>query len=198
MVIDSVFKHWPDMTGGHFGTVDIPAIMGITTVPPYYYIALVFCVVTVFILHRLDKSRYGRELYAIGNAEDLAEVNGINILRHRLFAFGIGACFAGLAGSIHASYYTYIAPGSFSLFSTIVILIWCVVGGPQKLWGPIIATVALTIIAEFLRMSGPLSGILYGAVLLIFIMAAPRGLTGLVDALRARLRKRESLDAGTK
>ncbi len=198
VIFYAILMNLHDITGGYAGIQQIPAIMGITTLPPHYYIILAFCAVTVFIMHRLDKSRFGRELYAIGDADHLAEVIGINILRHRLFAFGIGACFAGFAGSLHASYYAYIAPPAFSMISTIIILAWVVVGGSQKLWGPIVAAIALTLFAEITRLSGPLSGILYGVILFIFVMTMPRGIVGAVDILRERFRRRESLDAVTK
>lgn len=198
VIFYAILMNWHVMTGGYAGIKDIPPIMGITTVPPYYYLAMVFCAATIFIMYRLDRSRYGRELYAIGDAEGLADVIGINVFRHRLLAFAIGAGFAGFAGSIHASYYSYIAPASFSLISTIIVIAWCVVGGARTLWGPIIATVALTLFAESLRLSGALNGILYAAVLFIFIMMAPHGISGLVDTLRERRRRREYLEVGTK
>ncbi|MFC1950423.1 branched-chain amino acid ABC transporter permease [Chloroflexota bacterium] len=201
VIFYAILMNWFELTGGYAGIMQIPPVLSsITTgaLKPNYYLILAFCAVTILIMYRLDKSRYGQELYAIGDAENLAEVVGINILRHRLFAFGLGAMFAGFAGSMHASYYAYIAPPAFSMITTIIILAWVVVGGSQKLWGPIVAAVALTLFAELLRMSGPLSGILYGVVLFIFVMTMPRGVVGAVDSFRARFRKHESLYETTK
>ena len=186
MVMDSVFDQWRGMTGGPSGLNGIPPIMGFETVTPYYYMILAFTVLTIFIMHRLWRSRFGGELVAIGEAEELAEVTGINIFRHRVLAFAIGALFAGFAGSLFAHYSSFISPGSFSMWLTIYILIWCVVGGVRKLWGPIAGAVLMTLIAEFLRMSGTIQALLYATALLIVIMTTPSGIAGLVDTLRER------------
>lgn len=186
-VMDSVFKHWISMTGGATGLRGIPPIMGFGSVTPYYYITMVLAALTALIMYRLDRSRFGAELLAIGDADDLAEAIGINVVRHRVLAFVIGALFAGFAGSIYVHYAGFIAPANFSLWSTIYILVWCVVGGERKLWGPIAGATLLTLIAELLRMSGTLQAILYSAALLIVVMTMPRGIVGLVDTLRERL-----------
>lgn len=189
-VMDSIFSKWRDMTGGYNGVKGIPSIMGLEGVMPYYYIILAFAVLTIFIMYRLDRSRFGVELMAIGDADDLAEVTGISVVRHRALAFAIGALFAGFAGSLYAHYSGFIAPANFTIWFTVYILIWCVVGGPRKLWGPIVGAVVMTLIAEFLRMSGTMQAILYGVVLLTVLMAMPYGIVGLVDSLRIRSGKR--------
>ena len=76
------------------------------------------------------------------------------------------------------------------MWFTVYILIWVVVGGPRKLWGPIVGAVFMTLIAEFLRMSGTMQAILYGIVLLIVLMVMPYGIAGLIDSLRARFSRR--------
>lgn len=197
MVMFSVIKHWPSVTQGVKGIHGIPPVMGLTTVTPYYYLALIVAAVTIFVMYRLDRSRFGRELLAIGDADALAEVIGINVVRHRVMAFAIGALFAGFAGSIYAHYIRFICPDSFPLWTTIYILIWCVLGGARKVWGPIVGAVMLTLIAEQLRLTGELipglvllTGVLqalfYAAVLLAVVMIMPQGIVGLVDTLRTR------------
>ncbi len=194
-VIDSVFRHWNSLTGGPGGLKGIPPIMEFTTVAPYYYIALIFTALTIFIMYRLDRTRFGAELYAIGDADDLAEITGINVVGHRVLAFAIGAFFAGLAGSIYAHYMRFIAPSSFSMWVTIYILVWCVLGGERKVWGPIAGAILLTLSAEILRMSGTMQAILYAALLLAVVMVMPKGIAGLVDTIQAR--RREGIGAIT-
>jgi len=197
-VMDSVFRHWGSMTGGPGGLKDIPPLMGLETVTPYYYVVMLLAVLVVFILYRLDKSRFGAELLAIGDADDLAEVVGIDVVRHRVLAFAIGALFAGFAGSIYAHYMRFISPSAFSMFFTLYILIWCVMGGERKLWGPIAGATFLTLVAEFLRMSGPRQAILYSAALLAVVMLMPHGFVGLVDDLRTKRGTSESSAKNTK
>ena len=186
MVMFSVIKHWPSVTQGVKGIHGIPPVMGFTAMTPYYYLALIVVALTIFAMYRLDRSRFGIELLAIGDADDLAEVIGINVVRHRVIAFAIGALFAGFAGSIYAHYVRFICPESFPLFTTIYILIWCVIGGGRKVWGPIAGAVMLTLIAELLRLIGVLQMLFYAAALFIVVMAMPQGIAGLVDTLRTR------------
>ena len=92
--------------------------------------------ITVLFMYRIERSRFGRELAPIGSAEGLASVSGINVLRNRVLAFAIGAAFAGFAGSLFAHDAAYIAPTNFTMWGTIYILVWLVIGGARKMWGP--------------------------------------------------------------
>ena len=197
-VMNTVFMQWRGMTGGASGIPDIPPIMGFTTVTPYFYIILAFTAVTIFIMYLFDRSRFGSELMAIGEAEDLAEVIGIDVLRHRMVAAAIGALFAGFAGSLFAHYESFIAPASFPMWTAIYILSWCVIGGVRKFWGPIVGAVLMTAISEYGRMMGAMHAIFYAAVLLAVIMAMPNGIVGLVDTLRTRFGRRQYLGGDTK
>ena len=172
--------------------------MGWTSVDAYYYIVFAFLIVTVLILYRLDRSRYGAELYAVGESDSLAESLGINVTAHRVLAFAIGAFFAGLAGSLYAHYIGFITPSSFGLFFTVYVFIWTVVGGERKVWGPLAGAALLTLVAELLRMSGTAQAILYSVVLLIAVMTMPNGIVGLVDIVRVRLggRKKDGSSPG--
>ena len=197
VAVGTVLKQWQGVTGGTQGIHNIPPIMGFTTVTPYYYIALAFMAVTIFVMYRMDHSRFGAELLAIGDSEALAEVTGININRHRVLAFSIGALFAGFAGSIYAHYIRFVHPNAFTMWFSLYILIWCVMGGPRKFWGPIAGAVLMTSIAEGLRMSGVLQAIFYSIALLITIMTMPNGIAGLVDSLRVRSERRKAGINGT-
>lgn len=185
-VVDTVFANWISVTGGRSGVRNIPPITGFRSVRPYYYLILVFAAMVIFLLYRLDKSRFSEELRAIGDDDRLAETVGINVSKHRITAFAIGAFVAGLAGSIFAHYLGYISPMSFSIWDNLYILIWVVIGGASQFWGPITGAAFMTLLAEGLRMSGKLEAIVYAAALFVVIMTMPEGLTGLVDTLRLR------------
>jgi branched-chain amino acid transport system permease protein len=184
VVMHSVFKHWKGLTNGSAGLRGIPPIGEFTGVIPYYYMALILCLFTVIIMYRIDKSRFGQELMAIGEDDVLAGATGINVVRHRVLAHTIGALFAGFAGSLFAHYARYIAPKSFNLWFTVYILFWCVLGGEKKFWGPIAGAVLLTLIAELLRMTGVLQAIFYAVAVLVVVMTMPHGIAGLVENLR--------------
>jgi branched-chain amino acid transport system permease protein len=187
-VMDSVFREWRTLTGGAGGLAGIPPIFGFTSVAAYYYISVLFAALTIFCMYRLSRSRFSAELFAIGDADELATAIGINVSRHRMIAFAVGALFAGFAGSIYASYISFIAPNSFSLAFTIYILIWCVLGGVREFWGPIAGAALLTLSAEMLRISGTLQALLYAVVLLTVVMTMPNGIAELVETLLTKLR----------
>ena len=192
-VTNIIAIHWKDLTGGYTGLVSIPGIMGIGGVIPNYYMIMAFTAGMVFVLYRLDRSRFGQELIAIGDSDILSEAIGINVFRYRVLAFSIGALIAGFAGSMYAHYQTFINPLCFTMFSTIYIIVWCVVGGYRKLWGPVVGAVIMTVLSEALHFSAELQAILYSIILLIFVMLMPRGVVGLVDDLRTKLRRRRQI-----
>ena len=193
VVVDTIITQWAGLTGGQGGIRNIPPIMGLTGVMPYYYIVLVFTALIILFMWRLDRSRFGRELMAVGDADNLAEVTGINVDRHRIIAFAIGAFIAGLGGSIYAHYLGFISPLNFGLFATLYILIWVVLGGERKLWGPIAGAVMMTSIAEGTRSSGTLQALIYAGILLAVIMAMPQGIVGLVDTIRVKRAQRKGV-----
>jgi branched-chain amino acid transport system permease protein len=185
-VMDSVFTHWTSLTGGAAGVVVLAPIIGVGSQTQDYFVILAFAVITVLIMYRIERSRFGRELAPIGSAEGLASVSGINVLRNRVLAFAIGAAFAGFAGSLFAHDAAYISPSNFSMWGTIYILVWLVVGGVRRMWGPLLGAVIMTLIAEYLRMSGILQALFYAGILLLVVMVMPQGIVGLVDYIRAK------------
>lgn len=190
-VMESVFLHWTSLTGGDAGVLVTATLIGSGTQTQDYFVILAFTVITIIVMYRIERSRFGRELAPIGSAEGLAAVSGINVLKDRVLAFAIGAAFAGFAGSLFAHDAAYISSNNFSMWGTIYILVWLTVGGARKMWGPIVGAVAMTLIAETLRMSGMLQALFYSGVLLVVVMAMPHGIVGLVDAVKARLARRD-------
>lgn len=189
-VMDSVFLHWTSLTGGDAGVLVGATIIAAGTQAQDYFVILAFTLISILVFYRIDRSRFGRELAPIGSAESLAAVSGINILKTRLLAFSIGAGFAGLGGSLFAHHSAYISSNNFSMWGTIYILVWLAVGGVRRMWGPIVGAVAMTLIAELLRMSGIWQALFYSVVLLLAMMVMPQGIVGLADTVKARLAKR--------
>jgi len=194
-VMNSVFLHWSSLTGGDAGIAVFAPIIGTGTQTQDYFVVLAFAIVTVLIMYRLERSRFGRELAPIGSAEGLASVSGVNVFRNRLLAFAIGAAFAGFAGSLFAHDAAYISANDFSWWGSVYILVWLVIGGERKMWGPIVGAVVMTVVAEGLRMSGIMQALFYSGVLLLTVMAMPQGIVGLVDYIRTKVgRSRTSND----
>jgi branched-chain amino acid transport system permease protein len=114
------------------------------------YVAIVI-VVLVFFFARLERSSLGRAMDSIHQDETAAEVTGIDVVRTKLFAFGLGAAIAGLAGGLYAHQATYMDSSTFNIMVAVEILIFVVVGGGSTYWGPLLGAGFLTLLPEFLR-----------------------------------------------
>ena len=137
-----------------------PLVIGDVTIPSvtlYYYLFLSLVVVSVVICHRLETSRIGRAWMAIREDEIAAKAMGINTRNMKLLAFGMGATFGGVSGSMFASFQGFVSPESFSLMESVMIVAMIVLGGLGHLPGVILGAVLLAALPEVLRyVAGPL------------------------------------------
>ncbi|RYG14894.1 MAG: ABC transporter ATP-binding protein [Burkholderiales bacterium] len=162
----------------------------LASVSLYYYLFLTLVVVSVVICHRLEVSRIGRAWMAIREDEIAAKAMGINTRNMKLLAFGMGATFGGVAGSMFGAFQGFVSPESFSLMESVMIVAMVVLGGIGHLPGVILGAVLLASLPEVLRyVAGPLQAMTGGrldsailrqlliAVAMITIMLLrPRGL----------------------
>jgi branched-chain amino acid transport system permease protein len=129
----------------------------ISSVVLYYYLFLLLVVFSVIICHRLETSRIGRAWMAIREDEIAAKAMGINTRNMKLLAFGMGATFGGVSGSMFASFQGFVSPESFSLMESVMIVAMVVLGGIGHLPGVILGAVMLAALPEVLRyVAGPL------------------------------------------
>ena len=156
----------------------------------YYYLFLVLVIGSVVLCHRLENSRIGRAWMAIREDEIAAKAMGIDTRNMKLLAFGMGATFGGVAGSMFASFQGFISPESFSLFESVMIVAMVVLGGLGHLPGVILGALLLAILPEGLRyvagdiqtMSGNrldaaiLRQLLIALAMIVVMLVRPRGL----------------------
>jgi branched-chain amino acid transport system permease protein len=141
-----------------------------------FYLTLAASAVAAYFAWRLENSRLGRAWMAVRDDEDVAQALGINLVKVKLLAYGIGAGFAGLAGSIFAVMLTSIYPSSFQLLISINVLALIIVGGMGSLPGVIVGAAALVGLPELLREFGEFRYLFYGAALIIMMRIKPEGL----------------------
>jgi branched-chain amino acid transport system permease protein len=143
---------------------------------PYYYLALSVVTVCLFILYRIENSRIGLTLHSVHWKAPLAESVGVNTWRYRALAFIIGSFFVGIAGALKIHYLGTITPNQFGIGFMVFILIWVIVGGYNKIYGPIIGVIVLTMFDESIRGFGELRPAIYGGMLILSILFLPLGL----------------------
>ena len=108
-------------------------------------------IVLLLIFSRLERSSLGRAMDSIHQDETAAEVMGIDVVRIKLLAFGLGAAIAGLAGALYAHHATYMDSTTFNIMLSVEVLMFVVVGGGSTYWGPLLGAAVLNAIPEFLR-----------------------------------------------
>ncbi len=189
VIIFSVLNNWVSLTKGPMGLPGIPqpVILGIEISSHYGFLLLVlfFALLTFFVSSRLVNSPFGRVLKAIREDEVFALSLGKNVAGFKVLIFIIGASLAAIAGSLYACYITFIDPTSFTVMESIFILSIVIIGGTGNLRGSVIGAIVLVTLPELLRFLGLPSAIaanmrqiIYGSLLVIFMMYRPQGLVG--------------------
>ncbi len=129
----------------------------------------VLVLVTLFLILNLMHSRTGRAVMAMRDNAIAAESIGISITRYKLLAFVASAVFAGMAGTLYAMNYSTVTAAKFDFNTSILVLVFVVLGGLGNIWGSMIAAALLTVLPELLRAVNDYRMLLY-AVLLIAMM----------------------------
>jgi branched-chain amino acid transport system permease protein len=138
-----------NLTGGNLGInpIDPPRFFGISfgsaSGIAAVYLGLILLLVAIVIARNLEKSRMGRAWMAIREDEIAAEMMGVNPVRTKLLAFGLGASFAGMAGVMQASYQGITTSDFFQFSTSILVLIMIILGGIGNIWGVIVGAIGL-------------------------------------------------------
>lgn len=153
---------------------------------PYYYILLIMTAGIVVMTYYLQKSRLGFFFVSIRENERLAQSLGIYPFKYKLVAFAISAFLTALGGSFYAQYLRYVDPRDvLGLNLSIEIALFGIVGGLGTATGPVIGSLLMVTLAELTRTYFGSAGagahvIVYGVILILIIIYAPKGLIGLL------------------
>jgi branched-chain amino acid transport system permease protein len=157
------------ITGGPMG------LNGIPLKTEFWQIVLLLAIV-LYILARLRRSKIGRAFEAIKADEVAAQLMGINVSGHKLFAFVLGGAIAGLAGGLNAHYTFTIGPGNYAFESAVDILTMAVFGGISNLIGPTVGATILTVLPEILRPFRDYRLAINGLILILVVLYLPNGI----------------------
>ena len=185
----SVMNNWVSFTAGPMGLPGIPqpAIFGwkITTHYDFLIVIFLLCVFTLWISHKIVSSPFGRVLKSIREDEIFVQAMGKNVASYKVLIFVIGAGMAAVAGVMYAYYISFIDPTSFTIMESIFIISIVIIGGAGNIWGSVLGAAVLVILPEALRFLGMPSSIaanmrqiIYGALLVIFMLFRPQGFIG--------------------
>ncbi len=189
VVILTVFINWTSLTNGHAGLPGIPRprVFGFVVDNPFKYVvlSLALAAVTYAICRRLTNSAFGRVLRAIRDDEIAVQATGKNVVLVKIVITAISSALGALGGSLYAHYITYINPSSFTLDESIFITSLVILGGTERLAGPVVGAFILLAVPEALKflaipdtVAAPMRQILYGALLILFMFVRPEGILG--------------------
>ena len=226
-IVPIVFLNLDKYTNGTNGIVGVqsPAFFGIDwsiiTPAPYYYLILALIAFTIFTNIRLRDSRLGRAWIAIREDEIAAASSGVNLVNTKLFAFGAGAFFSGIAGAYYAAKLGGTSPDNFSFNDSIIYLAMVVIGGIGSIPGVIVGALAVyainvLILAQLDTLAsdptnpvffiknfivhfipgftfGNIRELLFGIILVVIMIFRPEGL---IPSARRRRELRHAEDEG--
>ncbi|MBA3849406.1 MAG: branched-chain amino acid ABC transporter permease [Opitutus sp.] len=152
--------------------------LGLNGIPPYTSIfwVLAFAALTVFTIHCLVHSTYGRGFLATHDDEIAAEAVGLDTTRYKIVAFVVGAFFAGIAGGLYGHFKQTISASGFDFTRSIEIVVMVILGGMGNTLGVILAAVLLTLLPEVLRGLADYRMIIYSVALVVLMLVRPQGL----------------------
>ncbi|MPM88900.1 hypothetical protein SDC9_136004 [bioreactor metagenome] len=181
------------------GTVIMNGPMGAVGVTKLSTFAIGFAlvIVTLIIVQNLINSRAGRAIMALRDNRIAAESLGINITKYKLMAFSTSAVLAGMAGVLFAMNYSTVVAKKFDFNTSILVLVFVVLGGMGNIRGSIIAAAVLTVLPELLRSFSDYRMLVY-AIVLIAVMLITNGEKGrrLLEQIKEKVAVRKLVRKG--
>jgi branched-chain amino acid transport system permease protein len=179
--------NWGDLTRGPMGYRGIPPVRlfghSVSGWLESYYVTAVFCLIALFVMHRVVHSFYGNAARAIREDEECALSLGLRTRLVRVQIYTLHAAIIGAAGALYAHSNQFIGPDNFVIFESALVLTGVIVGGIGSLPGAVIGAVVMVLLPEALREIGNLRALVFGVVLFVSILFLPRGLFSEVRAL---------------
>lgn len=153
-----------------------------------YFVSLYIAIVMFILAKNILKGRVGRALIAIRDHPIAAASMGINTSLYKSLAFGVSALFTGVAGSLSALLVSFVAPDSFNVFLSIILLVGMVIGGVATLSGALWGALFIQFIpnlADEISKAAPWA--IYGVSMIAFMYLMPMGIAGALALLSRRL-----------
>lgn len=188
-ITNILVEEFPQITGGVRGIASPrPSLLGyhFSSDLSFYYVVLAFTLLGIWIATSLLRSPTGRAFNAIRNNEAVAQTLAIPLARTKLIAFVLSALYAGVGGGLYATAVGFIDPLEFGILTSVRHLTFIVVGGVGSVAGSVVGAVALTLLPEALRGFEEYNEFIYAGLLLLVLIAFPKGLVGVWRSLIAR------------
>jgi branched-chain amino acid transport system permease protein len=191
-IVEEVFARWEGVTGGNAGKhVKAPDLFGWTldSGESFYYLCFVVAVLATLAILNLLRSPTGRAFVAIRDSEISAQSMGIHLARFKTLSFAISAALAGVGGALYAHKLKFISPDQFGVLQSIDLILMIVIGGLGSVHGAFLGAIFLITMPQVIALGKDylpdaialapgLQGLVYGVVLIAFVLFEPLGLYG--------------------
>ena len=183
-VVEQGAAEWKEVTGGWNGImfIPLPETFGYTFIERD--VALLVAVLTfgaVALYARLNASDWGKAMRAVRDSELAARSLGLDPVMVRTAAFTLSAAITGVAGAIFASLTNFISPESFPFLQSILFLLVAIIGGIGTVLGPVVGALVVVLLPEFLSALAEYRLLFVGVLLLVVLVATPRGVVGEIE-----------------
>ena len=194
-VIDYTIIHWESVTRGIRGIeLPTPGLVGISleTNKAYFLFLFVLAVFLMWGAKNITRSKIGRALIAIRDNDVSAEIIGISIFRYKLLSFSISAFYGGAAGALFAGLLRTAIPQDYTFLHSILFLAMVLVGGMGRMVGTVFGVIFITLVPVLLDLLvsfianvydpnftvylGPMKELVFGGLIILFIILEPEGL----------------------
>ncbi len=182
-VVEQGAAEWQGLTGGWNGLSGIPG-------PSVFghdigergiaFLTLALTVLATAAFARLSGSVWGNAMRAVRDSESASVSIGLDPTLIRTTAFGVSAVAAGIAGGVYASISNFISPESFPFFQSILFLLVVMLGGADRVLGPLVGALVVVLLPELLATLGQYRLLFVGVLMLLVLRLAPTGLVGLI------------------
>lgn len=204
LVFVTLFVGLQQYTGGTNGLTDFSKLFGMTLAAKstkyiWYYVALVFMILTYVLFSGILKSKCGRVLVAIRDGENRARFSGYYVAQYKTFVYSLSALVCGIAGALFVPFSGIISPSEMSISNSIDMAIWVAVGGRGTLIGAVVGAFLVNLCKTLVSESFPqIWSYFIGLLFVVVVMILPRGLTGVfMDFKSWILKKIESKNSGS-
>lgn len=187
-----LFLEWDWITGGTLGVGGIARIslfgFVLNTPQRFYYFVWIVAGLVFWLYANLLKSRAGFAMRAMRDAPSAAMVLGVDVHRLKVQVFVMSAVVGSLAGSLFASYVTFVSVDSFGIDRAVSFLLVAVVGGAQTILGSVFGAAFITLAPNLLSKLGDIHALVYAGVLVLAVIFLPQGIGGFLrDRVRSLL-----------
>ncbi|ABM59801.1 branched-chain amino acid ABC transporter permease [Verminephrobacter eiseniae] len=191
-IVEELFARWESVTGGNAGKhLAPPQVWGLSleSGTAFHFLCLGLTVVCTLAVLNLLRSPTGRAFVAIRDSEISAQSMGIHLARYKTLSFSLSAALAGIGGALYAHKLQFISPDQFGIMQSIDLLLMVVVGGLGSVHGAFLGALFLIAMPQLIALGKDwlpatigqapgLQAVVYGAVLIAFVLFEPMGLYG--------------------